>query len=91
MPTTGGDSDLELVRAVRDGKISEDVIDRRVDELVDVILSVTRSIAPLKDRPFDVNRHHAMAQKVAGQSIVLLKNEENILPLSKGAKVAVIA
>jgi len=90
MPTTGGDSDLELVRAVRDGKISEDVIDRRVDELVDVILSVTRSIAPLKDRPFDVNRHHAMAQKVAGQSIVLLKNEENILPLSKGAKVAVI-
>ena len=90
MPTTGGDSDLELVRAVRDGKISEDVIDRRVDELVDVILSVTRSIAPLKDRPFDVNRHHAMAQKAAGQSIVLLKNEENILPLSKGAKVAVI-
>ena len=33
MPTTGGDSDLELVQAVRDGKISEEVINQRVDEI----------------------------------------------------------
>ena len=31
-----------------------------------------------------------MAAKAAGESIVLLKNEGNILPLRKGAKVAVI-
>ena len=90
MPTTGGDSDLELVQAVKDGKISEDVINQRVDELVDVILSVTKAIAPLKDKPFDVDAHHAAAMKAAGESIVLLKNEGNILPLKKGTKVAVI-
>ena len=34
--------------------------------------------------------HHAFAQKASEQSIVLLKNEGNILPLKNGAKVAVI-
>ena len=90
MPTTGGDSDLELVQAVKDGTISEEVIDRRVDELVDVILSVTQAIAPLKDRPFDIDAHHRLAQKAAGESIVLLKNEGDILPLKKGTKAAII-
>ena len=90
MPTTGGDSDLELVQAVRDGKISEEIIDRRVDEILDVILPVTAAVAPLEGKPFDVDAHHKMAERAAGESIVLLKNEGNILPLSKGAKVAVI-
>ena len=39
---------------------------------------------------FDVEKHHAFAQKASEQSIVLLKNENNILPLKKGSKVAVI-
>jgi len=90
MPTTGGDSDLELVQAVKDGKISEDVIDQRVDELVDVILSVTQAIEPLKDKPFDIDAHHQMAQMAAGECIVLLKNAGDILPLKKGTNVAVI-
>ena len=90
MPTTVGDSDLELVEAVKSGKLSEELLDKRVDELLDVILSVTGSIKPLVGKPFDVEKHHAMAAKASEQSIVLLKNENNILPLKKGTKVAVI-
>ncbi len=90
MPTTGGDSDLELIDAVKSGRLSEELLDRRVDELLDVILSVTGSIKSLEGKPFDVGKHHAMAAKASEQSIVLLKNEGNILPLKKGAKVAVI-
>ena len=90
MPTTGGDSDLELVEAVKSGKLDEKLLDQRVDELLDVILSVTGSIKPLVGKPFDVEKHHAMAAKASEQSIVLLKNENNILPLKKGTKVAVI-
>ena len=90
MPTTGGDSDLELIQAVRDGKISEEIINQRVDEILDVILLVTKAVAPLEGKPFDIDAHHKMAAKAAGESIVLLKNEGNILPLKKGAKVAVI-
>ena len=90
MPTTGGDSDLELIEAVKSGRFSQELLDQRVDELLDVILSVTKSIKPLEGKPFDVEKHHAMAAKASEQSIVLLKNENNILPLKKGAKVAVI-
>ena len=90
MPTTGGDSDLELVEAVKSGKLSEGLLDRRVDELLDVILSTTKAVKPLAGKPFDVEKHHAMAAKASEQSIVLLKNEGSILPLKEGAKVAVI-
>ena len=89
MPTTGGDSDLELVQAVRAGKITEAEIDQRVDELLDVILSTTSAVKKAK-KTFDIDAHHAMARKASEQSIVLLKNEGNILPLKPGAKVAVI-
>ena len=90
MPTTGGDSDLELVESVKSGKLDEKLLDKRVDELLDVILSSTKAVKPLSGKPFDVEKHHAMAAKASEQSIVLLKNEGNILPLKKGAKVAVI-
>ena len=90
MPTTGGDSDLELVEAVKSGKLDEKLLDQRVDELLDVILSTTKAVKPLAGKPFDIEKHHAMAAKASEQSIVLLKNENDILPLKKGAKVAVI-
>jgi len=90
MPTTGGDSDLELVQAVKDGKLSMEILDQRVDELLDVILSTTKALEPYKGKSFDVESHHAFAMKAAGESIVLLKNEENILPLKKGTKIALI-
>ena len=90
MPTTGGDSDLELVEAVKSGKLDEKLLDQRVDELLDVILSTTKAVKPLAGKPFDIEKHHAMAAKASEQSIVLLKNEDGILPLKKGAKVAVI-
>lgn len=90
MPTTGGDSDLELLEAVKSGKLSEELLDKRVDELLDVILSTAKAVKPLANKPFDTEKHHAMAEKACEQSIVLLKNEDNILPLKKGAKIAVI-
>ncbi len=90
MPTTGGDSDLDLIDAVKSGRISQELLDRRVDELLDVILSTAGAVKPLEGKPFDVEKHHAMAAKASEQSIVLLKNEGNLLPLKQGTKVAVI-
>ena len=90
MPSTCGDSDEELIAAVKAGKISEAMVDRRVDELLDVVLATRAAVDPLKGKPFDVEKHHAMAMKASEQSIVLLKNEDGILPLAKDAKVAVI-
>lgn len=90
MPGTGGDGPRQLMQAVADGKITEQEVDVRVDELLDVMLSTRKAVDPLKGKPFDKDAHHAFAQKASEQSIVLLKNEENILPLKKGSRVAVI-
>ncbi|MCF0132828.1 MAG: glycoside hydrolase family 3 C-terminal domain-containing protein [Blautia sp.] len=90
MPTTGGDGPEQLIRDCKAGKISEALIDRRVDELLDVVLSVRKACDAYKGKEFSVEAHHAAAQKASEQSIVLLKNEERILPLKAGSKVAVI-
>ncbi len=90
MPGTGGDGPRQLMQAVADGKITEAEVDVRVDELLDVMLSTRKAVDPLKGKPFDKEAHHAFARKASEQSIVLLKNENNILPLKPGSKVAVI-
>lgn len=90
MPTTGGDSAEQLIAAVREGKVSEAIIDRRVDELLDVVLSTHEAVKKYEGKRFDTDAHHAMARRASEQSIVLLRNEEGILPLKPGTRVAVI-
>lgn len=90
MPTTGGDSAEQLIKAVKEGRIEESMVDRRVDELLDVVFSTHKALEPYKGRSFDVNAHHEAARRASEQSIVLLKNEDNILPLAEGTRAAVI-
>ena len=90
MPTTAGDSGNQLVKAIYDGRIAEREVDQRVDELLDVVLATRAACDAYQGKQFDVEAHHAMAMKASEQSVVLLKNEGGILPLAKGAKVAVI-
>lgn len=90
MPTTAGDSGNQLVKAIYDGRIAEREVDQRVDELLDVVLATRAACDAVMGSQFDVEAHHAMAMKASEQSVVLLKNEGNILPLAKGSKVAVI-
>ena len=90
MPSTGGDSAEYLKKALAEGKISEDLVDRRVDELLDVVFSTHSAVQAYEGKTFDVEAHHRMAEKACEESIVLLKNEGRILPLKEGTKVAVI-
>lgn len=90
MPTTGGDSDEQLVNDVRAGKVSEEWINIMVDELLSVVFSTAKAVAEKQGKTFDVEKHHRMAQKASEGSIVLLKNEGGILPLKAGTKVALI-
>lgn len=90
MPSTGGDSAEYLKKALAGGKISEDLVDRRVDELLDVVFSTHSAVQAYEGKTFDVKAHHRMAEKACEESIVLLKNEGGILPLKEGTKVAVI-
>ena len=89
MPGTIGDSDKEIFAALKDGRITEEIIDQRVDELLDVVLW-TNPATSKENASFDQQVHHDLARSVAAQTAVLLKNEDQILPLAQGTQVAVI-
>ena len=89
MPAPGLDSARELLDALKTGKISESDIDARVDELIDITLSTKNKKKP-QDKAKMFEDNNALAREAARKSIVLLKNEENILPLDKSKKVAII-
>ena len=89
MPTSGGETDLEVLKAVQEGKIEEKYVDESVDRLLEMILTARKSIDS-GAREFDKEAHHLQAQKVAEESLVLLKNKDDVLPLPAGAKVAII-
>ncbi|PWJ50519.1 glycoside hydrolase family 3 C-terminal domain-containing protein [Faecalicatena contorta] len=90
MPTTGKDGMRELMAAVKEGTLSEELLDRRVDELLSVIFDTQKAVEGKTGKGFDIEKHHGMAERAAEECVVLLKNEDNILPLKQGTKVAVI-
>uniref|UniRef100_UPI003FEE1E8C glycoside hydrolase family 3 C-terminal domain-containing protein n=1 Tax=Candidatus Fimivicinus sp. TaxID=3056640 RepID=UPI003FEE1E8C len=87
MPFSGGANDRKLAQAVRDGKISEEFLDQMVDRLIDL---AKKSEKVLGNDTYDAAAHHALAREIAGQCMVLLKNEGGLLPLKKKQRVAVI-
>ena len=89
MPTPDGETDYEVLCAVREGKIPESLVDESVDRLLDWILSC-RPALENHAKDFDHDGHHAAAQKAAEESLVLLKNKDDLLPLKSGTKIAVI-
>ena len=89
MPAPGGDSVRELLAAVESGKISESDIDARLSELLPLVFD-TKAALDAAPRAFDAAAHHALARRAAEESLVLLKNEDALLPLAAGTKVAVI-
>jgi len=90
MPTTGGETDQEIIQAIKTGKIKEDVLDEAVDRLLDLIFTTEEVYAKAYEQRIDLEEHHRVAQQAAEESIVLLKNEGGILPIQQGVKVAVV-
>ena len=89
MPSPGLGGARKLLKAVAEGSLTEQEIDLRVDELLELVLSTTAAMEKAP-RKFDEKVHHELARRAAAESIVLLKNEGGILPLKQGKKIALI-
>lgn len=87
MPGSNGLGSKKLVDAVNNGTLEEKALDERVDEIIDLILYAQNTLG---DYEYDREAHHAFAREVAENSMVLLKNEDNILPLKRENRIAVI-
>ena len=80
----------EVVKAIEAGELDESVLDDNIDTLLDIIFDTMKNGVEKAPEQFDVDDHHAFAQKCAEESAVLLKNENKVLPLDKEKKVAFI-
>lgn len=86
MPGGRGNGIDEIIKAVENGELQE----RKLNEAIDRILNVVFKLKEVnKIENYDQEMHHKKAQEIAEEAIVLLKNDENILPL-KNEKIAII-
>jgi len=79
-----------VIDAVENGELDEAVLDAAVERLLNVIFRAAETEKGEGHAEIDVEAHHALARKVAGEAIVLLKNEGDLLPLKGAGKLAVI-
>lgn len=87
MPTSSGEGARLIVEAVKNGTLDEAILDEACDKLIDL---TKKAEEVLGDYTYDSDAHHELAKKIASQCMVLMKNDNNVLPLKKDVKVAVI-
>ncbi len=88
MPSSGGMNDALIVEAVKNGTLDESVVDTACERIIDVIFRYVENRDTMAE--LDLEKDHGTAAEIEENCIVLLKNENNILPLSKEKKVAFI-
>lgn len=87
MPSSFGETEKDILEALRQGTLSE----KYVDEAVVRLLRLIEKTKPSDKSPsVDLTAHHHLAREAAAQSAVLLENKKQALPLNKEEKVAII-
>ncbi len=86
MPYIGAYHDHQIERAVAAGTLRE----TDVDSCAARVVALAQRAKSRDTVPYDAGAHHALARESAARSAVLLKNDEQLLPLTKNASVAVL-
>ncbi len=73
-----------LVEAVQNGDVPMEVFDEMAERVVRVLLNVNKDDPTRKTGAINTPEHHKLVYDVASESIVLLKNDQDILPLNTG-------
>ena len=88
MPSSSGVNDRKIVAAVREGRLDEKLVDQACERILNIVYRYVENARP--DTPWDMEAQHAMAADIAAECMVLLKNEGDLLPLSKQDSIAFI-
>ncbi|MEZ0537862.1 glycoside hydrolase family 3 C-terminal domain-containing protein [Caldicellulosiruptoraceae bacterium PP1] len=88
MPSSNGFGENQIRRALQNGEITEEDLDKAVERVLELVFKGLEN--KKKNATYDKEKHHELAKKVAREGIVLLKNQDNILPLKKEGTIAII-
>lgn len=93
MPGNGGINNQKIFDRIKEGKLKITLLNEMVERLIrfSFLAKENRRSFPT-DSEIEPKGHHKIAQLVASESMVLLKNDDNILPIvpAKIKKLAVI-
>ena len=87
MPGSFGVRDAEIVKAVQEGRLDESILDKTVERILKTVYDYLPDESAEKA---DLKKSHAFGTKVGEESMVLLKNDDGILPLEADKPIAVI-
>lgn len=90
MPSSNGECDADIVRAVQAGKLPEKELDKVVKEILEYAFKCYKTLEKTKGYKADYEKNHNLARRAAAEGSVLLKNQNSVLPLDFGKNFAVI-
>jgi beta-glucosidase len=83
------DGDVKrVIKAVKNNELDETLLDQCVERILRIVFKAKETKKGYIE--FDEEEHHNFARKVATESIILLKNENNLLPIKNASSIAVI-
>ena len=88
MPSSGGVNDRKVMQAVLTGRLDEKYVDQACERILKINYKYLENAKP--DTPWNKEADHELAAQIAADCMVLLKNEDAILPLNEEDTVAFI-
>ncbi|MBJ7929170.1 glycosyl hydrolase [Bacillus toyonensis] len=88
MPSSFGIGEKKIIDAINCGELCVEKLDQAVERLLYIIFKAYDN--QLENATYSKDTHHQLAREVAIESMVMLQNEDSILPLKKEGTVAVI-
>ncbi|MEW1719121.1 glycoside hydrolase family 3 C-terminal domain-containing protein [Streptomyces sp. NPDC093109] len=88
MPGNDGFDDAKVIAAVHEGSLDPAVVTLAADRVARIAHRAEAARRP--DTAWDAADHHDLAREVASRAIVLLRDDQKILPLDPAQRLAVI-
>jgi len=73
------------IKLIRDGVVQESIVDEKVRRILRVMFEIG-IFRERKQGAYNTSEHQVTARKIADEAIILLRNEQHILPLKKEIK-----
>lgn len=88
MPSSHGDGKKAIIDAVEAGNLSEDSLNRAAERVLKIVFKAIENETDYLN--YNKDQHHKLAREIAADSMVLLKNKNQILPLSEKESFGVV-